>query len=276
MISFYEITKLFSKHSTLDYDKASSSNPNARGIPVPSGFSKSSDCSSCKACEKLCPTKAIRLGVRSEIRFDYGACNQCGLCVEVCEKEILENSGFVYTFALNREELVINYKGGSFEPEEFPVSPNVEKFRKLTSKRGFNFREIAAGGNNTVECEINASFNNVFDSESEGVRSVASPKHADAIIYSGPVSENMKEPLAIAWSVIPDPKALIANGTEAVSGGLFALGERPKEPDLFIAGDPPRPDVFINAYRLLMGRLNFSFQKSLKKRFDFLRTDFNK
>lgn len=271
MISLYEIKNLFSKHSTLDYDKASPVNANARGIPLPSGISKGSTCKNCKVCETNCPTGAIRVKSDKEISFDYGACLQCGLCVEVCPEEKLENSGLVYAFALNRDELKINFRDGDFEPKEFALSDNVQKFQKLTKTRGFNFREVAAAGNNTVECEINASFNNYFDSESQAVKSVASPKHADAIIYSGPVSENMKDPLAIAWEVMPEPKALIANGTEAVSGGLFSQGQRPKEPDLFIAGDPPRPDVFINAYRLLMGRLKYHFQKSVKHRLDELK-----
>ncbi|MBE7412025.1 MAG: 4Fe-4S dicluster domain-containing protein [Leptospiraceae bacterium] len=271
MIFFYELFNLLCKYKTLNYRKISDTNPSSKGIPAPIGLGNSEDCFACKSCERYCPTKAIQIVSETEIQFDYGACTQCGLCVEICEKEKLENSGFVNVFALNREEFVIRYKNGNFTPKEYPISPNVENFRKLTKRKGFNFREIAAGGNNCGECEIGASFNNVFDSESEGVKNVASPKHADAIVYTGPISENMKEPLSIAWNVMPKPKALIACGTEAISGGVFTLGERPCEPDLFIAGDPPRPDVSVSAYRLLMGRIKFSFQIKFYKRFQELK-----
>lgn len=263
-MGFYEIKNLLTRSMTLNYNKAIPTNANARGIPVPLK-GKEANCSKCKECEVLCPTKAITVKSDREISFDYGRCLHCGLCADVCPDKVLENSGFVYVMAFNKDEFKINYKEGEFTPQDFPIPENVTKFQKLTGKKGFTYREIAAGGNNTVECELNASFNNVFDSEGMQARSVASPKHADAIVFSGPVSKNMAVPLAIAWDCMPEPKALIANGTEAISGGLFEQGELPKTPDLFIGGDPPRPDIMINAYRMLMGVFKFSFQKALKK-----------
>ncbi len=262
-MGFYEIKNLLTRNITLDYDKAIPTNANARGIPIPLK-GKETNCSQCKECEVICPTKAISIQSDKEIQFDYGLCLQCGICTDICPSKVLENSGFVYVMSFYKEELKINYKEGDFIPQEFPISANVMKFQKLTGKKGFTYREVAAAGNNTVECELNASFNNVFDSEGMQARSVASPKHADAIVFSGPVSKNMAEPLAIAWDCMPEPKALIANGTEAISGGLFQQGSLPKTPDLYIGGDPPRPDVMINAYRMLMGVFKYSFQKALK------------
>lgn len=262
-MGWYEIKNLFLNPVTMDFDKASPINQVARGIPV---LISNKPCNTCKKCSDICPTGVIKIESDKMMSFDYGKCVQCGLCSSVCPEEKIEDSGLVYVFALNREELKVTYKNGNFEPTEFPVSENVKKFRELTGERGFNYREVAAAGNNSVECELNASFNNVFDSEGQQIRSVASPKHADAIIYSGPISENMRTPLGIAWDCMPEPKALIAAGTEAVSGGLFPPGKQPKEPDLFIGGDPPRPDVMINGCRFLMGKLKYSFQNALKKR----------
>jgi Ni,Fe-hydrogenase III small subunit/Pyruvate/2-oxoacid:ferredoxin oxidoreductase delta subunit len=260
-----EIKNIFSKHTSLNFDVLSPLSKNARGIPVPSKVMALQGCRNCKSCEDHCPTKAIQVESESTFHIDYGACLQCGICVNICPNDKLENSNFVYAFALNRDELKITYNKGDFIPKEFPITEDVKKFQKLTKNRGFNYREVAAGGNNSVECELNASFNNVFDSEGWQIRSVASPKHADAIVYSGPVSENMTKPLQIAWDTMPEPKALIANGTEAIMGGLFTEGKKPKTPDLFIAGDPPRPDVMIQAFRYLMGKFQFSFQKALKE-----------
>jgi Ni,Fe-hydrogenase III small subunit/ferredoxin len=260
-MGFYELKSLLIKHQTLNYDKASPVHLKARGIPVP----VKSSCSNCKSCEKLCPTQAIKMKSEKEIFIDYGACLQCGLCVEACTEDALENSGFNYVFSTNREELKITYKEGNFTPSDFTPSENTSRFREFTHKRGFNYREVAASGNNAVECELNASFNSVFDSEGQMVKSVASPKHADAVVYSGPVGVNMEGPLLTAWKCMPEPKALIAAGTEAIMGGVFCQGNLPSSPDLFIAGDPPRPDVMLNAFRYLMGQFPFSFQKALHK-----------
>jgi Ni,Fe-hydrogenase III small subunit/Pyruvate/2-oxoacid:ferredoxin oxidoreductase delta subunit len=261
MIALFEIINLIKKHQTMDFDKLSLVHPKARGIPVP----KKEQCSSCGACEEFCPTKAIQVVSKTEIWFDYGACLQCGLCVEVCEDEALDNSGLNHVYSTDREELKIQYIHGTFEPKEFLPTETVNQFRKLTKKRGFNYREVAASGNNGVECELSASFNNVFDSEGQMVKSVASPKHADAIVYSGPVGKDMEVPLQVAWNCMPEPKALIATGTEAISGGVFLQGRRPTTPDLYIAGDPPKPDVMLSAFRYLMGQYVYSFQKVLKE-----------
>lgn len=260
-MGIYELKSLFVKHQTMNFDSSAPVHQKARGIPVPT----QSACSNCKLCEKLCPTKAIEVKSEKEITIDYGACFQCGLCVEACAENKLENSGFNYVFSTNREELKISFKDGDFTPVEFTPAEDTVKFRNFTRKRGFNYREVAASGNNAVECELNASFNSLFDSEGQMVKSVASPKHADAIVFSGPVGVNMEGPLLTAWKCMPEPKALIAAGTEAIMGGVFKQGNLPKEPDLFIAGDPPRPDVMLNAFRYLMGQFPYSFQQALKK-----------
>jgi Ni,Fe-hydrogenase III small subunit/Pyruvate/2-oxoacid:ferredoxin oxidoreductase delta subunit len=261
-MGLYEIFNILKKPANMNFDKASPVHNSARGIPVPL-FGEKESCKSCRDCETLCPTKAIKIKSDTTIQFDYGACLQCGLCVEICPKEKIVNSGFNYAFSFHREELVVEYSKGKFSPKEFSKPENVVKFQELTKGKGFNYREVAASGNNSVECELNASFNNVFDSEGNQVRSVASPKHADAIVYSGPVGVNMQEPLQIAWDCMPEPKALIACGTEAIMGGVYPMGKIPKTPDLFIAGDPPRPDVSIQAFRYLMGEYQFDFQKEL-------------
>lgn len=262
-----EILNVFRKKKVMDFNSATYVHPNQRGIPTPTKEMQSG-CGTCKLCEIDCPTKAIERKGIDELHIDYGKCLQCGQCVTICPDGKLTNSGFIYVIALHREEFYTQYKKGVKEtPPILPSSltENQKRFRKLTQKRGFLYREVAAGGNNTVESELNASFNSVFDSEREGIRCVASPKHADAIVFSGPVSQNMEAPLQTAWDVMSEPKALIACGTEAVSGGLFPKGKLPQEPDLFISGDPPRPDVILQGFRLLLGRFSFQFQEALHK-----------
>jgi Ni,Fe-hydrogenase III small subunit/formate hydrogenlyase subunit 6/NADH:ubiquinone oxidoreductase subunit I len=263
----FEFKNFITKKNVLNFDKVSFVHANNRGIPTPTK-NMENGCGACSECESNCPTKAIQRSGSDRLDLDYGKCLQCGICVEVCPEGKLRNSGFIYTIALHREEFYTSYQNGKMDKNSqsnFTLSENQRQFRDLTKKRGFLYREVAAGGNNTVESELNASFNSVFDSEREGIRCVASPKHADAIVFSGPISEQMEGPLQTAWDVLSEPRALIACGTEAVSGGLFPKGKIPKEPDLYISGDPPRPDVILQGFRLLIGRFSFQFQEALHK-----------
>ncbi|TGJ98676.1 hydrogenase-4 subunit G, partial [Leptospira semungkisensis] len=259
MKRFQEIINILRPARNLDFEKMQPTNSNARGIPVPS-FKKGSSLD--KSVEKVCPTGGIKVVSAKEVIFDYGACLQCGLCVEHSPDK-LENSGFVHVYSVDREALKVSYIDGVPKSYEETISDEVKQFRKITHKTGFQYREVAASGNNSTEAELNASFNAVFDSEASMVRVVASPKHADAVVYAGPVGPNMEIPLQVAWDTMPSPKALVACGTEAVSGGLFPLGKLPKEPDLFIGGDPPRPDVIVSAFRYLMGKKKYSFREEL-------------
>ena len=261
-----EIKKLFSKHQSLDFEKASPINQNARGIPAIVIESEKIDCSQCGECTSGCPTNAITIEGKSKITFDYGACLQCGICTDLCPSKIIRDTNFIYVFGFHRDELKITFENGNFEPKEYEYPPNVKSYQNLTNRNGMKYREVAAAGNNSVECELNASFNNFFDSEGNQITSVASPKHADAILFSGPVSKNMEGPLRTAWECTTEPKALIAGGTEAISGGVYPPGKLPAIPDLFIGGDPPRPDVMINAMRYLMGKWKFIFQKAFHER----------
>lgn len=267
-MGIYEIKNFFTSHKSMDFDKCSPFNENARGVPAL--LSSEEDCGKCTACADRCPVKAISIS-KEGMQIDCGACIQCGICTDLCPEERLVNSGFTHVFAFRKEELKIRFQKGDFVPEKPEIPENVLIFQEMTEGKGICYREIAAAGNNAVECELNASFNNLFDSEGQGIRSVASPKHADVLLYSGPVSENMAGPLNTAWECMPEPKAMAAAGSEAVAGGLFELGRLPKEPDVFIGGDPPRPDVMIQAMRMLMGKFKYSFQSAFHKRIQELK-----
>lgn len=271
MIGFLrEIINIFKPHVTVDFRKHNGTSSKARGIPAYIG--DVSQCAECKKCEAICPTHCIDVQTNT-ISFDYGACLQCSLCVEVCEKEFISESGFVDVYSARREDLKIDYNAEGIVNTKEDESPAMETLRheaifKLVHKNGFNFREICAGSNTGVEWEIGASYNNVFDMESIGVRVVASPKHADILLVSGPISENMHHGMNVAWNTMADPKAIIAMGTEAVSGGLWKHGVFPETPKFWIAGDPPRPDVMVRAFLTFMGRRDFDFKV---KRLEFIK-----
>jgi Ni,Fe-hydrogenase III small subunit/ferredoxin len=272
MIQFWEIKKLFSKPKTLDYKKHGFLSGNARGIPIPV-VTPMSNCTQCKKCEEICPTSAIKIQNKTQVQIDYSKCTQCGYCSKICPDQTMQNSQITHLYGFHKDEFIFSFheKGVDTTYPKMP-SQNVADFRTLTNEKGFTYREVAAGGNNSSEYELNASFNNVFDSESEGIRVVSSPKHGDAVVFTGPVSKHMEDPLQTAWDCTTSPKVLIALGTEATSGGLFKQGRLPQTPDFYILGDPPRPDVMIQGFRFLLGKLkNYNLRNIISDKLTLLK-----
>lgn len=114
--------------------------------------------------------------------------------------------------------------------------------------RSLSIREIDAGSCNGCELEINALGNAFYDLERFGLRFVASPRHADVLLVTGPVTKNMREALERTWRATPDPKWVVAAGDCACTGGLFAGSyaceggvEAVIPVDLRLRGCPPSP-----------------------------------
>jgi Ni,Fe-hydrogenase III small subunit len=121
-------------------------------------------------------------------------------------------------------------------------------------------RQVSAAGDNSTELELNASGNVNFDMGRYGIEFVASPRHADGIVITGPVSRNMAEPLQITYDATPSPKIIILAGTDAISGGIFegspAIDRKFIENnhiDLYVPGNPVHPLTFINGVLDLLG-----------------------
>lgn len=119
--------------------------------------------------------------------------------------------------------------------------------------RSLKLRQVSAAGDNSAEWELNAANNVQFDMSRFGIEFVASPRHADGVVITGPISENMAEPLQICYEAVPEPKIVVLAGTDAISGGIYAgspaLNRNFTErytPDLYIAGNPPHPLTVIN------------------------------
>lgn len=122
-------------------------------------------------------------------------------------------------------------------------------------------RHVDAGSCNGCEVEIGSAFGPVYDVERYGARLVASPRHADALLVTGPVTRNMAEPLRRTHEAVPRPKAVVAVGDCARNCGVFAgaygvvgaVGDIVPV-DLEIAGCPPRPEAIVEGLRKLTGR----------------------
>jgi Ni,Fe-hydrogenase III small subunit len=194
----------------------------------------------------ICPVAAIAL---NPVSIDLGKCTFCGECSMRFPEKIQFSTE--YKISTNvRERLVIK------EGDDFPVLVDAEKVRKEIRRlfgHSLKLRQVSAGGDNSCEWELNAANNVQFDMSRFGIEFVASPRHADGIVITGPITNNMAEPLKICYDATPDPKIIVLVGTDAISGGIFAgspaldrsfLDKYPI--DLYIPGNPAHPLTIIN------------------------------
>ncbi|MFI5136287.1 MAG: NADH:ubiquinone oxidoreductase [Sphingobacteriales bacterium] len=195
---------------------------------------------------ELCPTNAISI---NPVCIDLGKCTFCGECAFAFPNKIKFTTD--YKIAANDRQKLIIREG---EDEIIELNPGLirEEIYKCFSG-SLKLRQVSAGGDNSCELELNACGNVNFDMGRFGIEFVASPRHADGIVITGPITENMAEPLQICYDAIPEPKIIILAGTDAISGGIFdgskALNRSflsKYKIDLYVPGNPLHPLTFIN------------------------------
>lgn len=202
----------------------------------------------------LCPTNAFS---QSPFQLDMGKCLFCKECALALPEKI--HFTIDYKIACNSPEALKITKG-----ENRPINIDSSKVRpeiKKLFKHSLKLRQVSAGGDNSCEMELNAAGNVNFDMGRYGIEFVASPRHADGVVITGPISENMAEALQICYDAIPHPKIVVLVGTDAISGGIFAQSNAlnrtflEKYPvDLYVPGNPAHPLSFINGILDLIGR----------------------
>lgn len=199
-----------------------------------------------KALVEVCPTKAISI---NPVQIDLGKCTFCGECALAFPNKIKFTKEYKIA-TNNREGLVV------IEGQDVPVSLNPELIRKEISSYfsgSLKLRQVCAGGDGSCELELGACSNVNFDMGRFGIEFVPSPRHADGIVITGPITKSMAEPLQICYDAMPEPKIIILAGTDAISGGIFtdspALDRSFLEThkiDLYVPGNPMHPLTFIN------------------------------
>jgi len=196
--------------------------------------------------KELCPVNAIST---NPLCIDLGKCTFCGECAIAFPDKIKFTTD--YKIATNEPKNLIIKEG-----QGLPIELNPELIRKEINdyfSGSLKLRQVCAGGDGSCEMELNACSNVNFDMGRFGIEFVASPRHADGIVITGPITENMAQPLQICYDAIPEPKIIILAGTDAISGGIFegspALNRSflsKYKIDLYVPGNPIHPLTFIN------------------------------
>jgi Ni,Fe-hydrogenase III small subunit/ferredoxin len=205
----------------------------------------------------LCPTGAI--GVADRVRVDQGKCILCGRCVAARPDLFAWAAGATGpgAAALTREALIVPQVAET--DETVAVVRAALAARTTALRRSVHVRHVDAGSDGSEEWEIQALLGPVYDVHRLGIFFTASPRHADVLLVTGAGSEGMAAPLRATYDGMPDPRVVIAVGTDAASGGL--LGERLTgvaghvPVDVFVPGSPPSPFGILNALLIATGKL---------------------
>ena len=208
----------------------------------------------CKACIDICPTEAIEKKNQS-ISIDLGKCIFCDQCVPLCSQNSIQFTHEYRLASSQRSALLITKE---VEKVGFEVNKAIQKL----FGRSLQLRLVSAGGCNACEADLNVLGTPTYDLARFGISFTASPRHADGIIITGPVTLNMKQALLDTYNALPEPKIVIASGTCAISGGLFHKSDEVCKGvdtllpiDLYIPGCPPHPYTALNGLLQLLGRI---------------------
>ena len=224
--------------------------PDVTTVKVPGNFRGRPIISAVKVNEELlmdvCPTNAI---TGNPVCIDLGKCTFCGECaVQFPEKIVFTKD---YKLSSNEKSGLIVREGADRLITVNPAIVRGEIHRIFGGS--LKLRQISAGGDNSCEMELNATNNVNFDISRFGIDFVASPRHADGLVITGPITSNMAESLERCYHAVPNPKIVILAGVDAISGGIFAdspaLNRKFLEKyrvDLYIPGNPVHPLTFIN------------------------------
>jgi len=225
-----------------------------RGLPAVD-TSKCPD--GCSACAEACPTDAITID-GCGFRLDLGRCLFCTDCTQACPEGAIRYTQEHRLSTTTREDLVFNGR-------TLKRAQALDEKRRRLFGRSLKLRQVSAGGSGACEADLNVLGTIVFDLGRFGIQFVASPRHADGLVVTGPVSENMRSALLETYAAIPAPKVVIAVGTEAISGGIFRGQPEVHNGcgsflpvDLFIPGWPPHPLTILDGLLRLVGRLQES------------------
>ena len=230
-----------------------------------------------------CPTGAISYrdeGDSRTVTVDYGLCVFCGLCAEASPDQAVTVTKEFELATADRGSLVltaeytlhadgthrtlnaVHHGIGNGEADVESVGAKARETIQKLLGRSLSIREVDAGSCNGCELEIVALNNPIYDIERFGIHFVASPRHADMLLVTGPVTRNMELALLKTYRAMPEPKLVVAVGACGISGGIFGVNyaslggvDKVVPVDVYIPGCPPRPQALLQGILLAVGRL---------------------
>jgi Ni,Fe-hydrogenase III small subunit/ferredoxin len=214
----------------------------------------------CQACADVCPTRAITMllaegkaGKSGRLDVDYGRCVVCQLCTEACPTGAMMPSSDWAFGVRHREDLVWQ------NSPSLRASPSGESKRKF--RRSLHIRHVDAGSCNGCESELQALNNPFYNLHRLGIFFTASPRFADLLLVTGPVTYAMLRPLRATYEAMPEPRWVMAIGTCAVSGGVAEGGyssghglDGVLPVDVYLPGCPPNPAAIMHALMMFLER----------------------
>jgi Ni,Fe-hydrogenase III small subunit/Pyruvate/2-oxoacid:ferredoxin oxidoreductase delta subunit len=207
----------------------------------------------CHECADVCPTEAIVAG--GALALDLGRCLFCTECVNACPEGAVAFTNDYRLATRRRRDLVVS-------GEALPLAEALEGTLCRLFGRSLKLRVVSAGDCNACSADVNVLGTVGWDIGRFGIQVVASPRHADGLLITGPVTENMRLALQKTYDAMPPPRIVIAVGACAISGGPYV--DHPEQQngagsalpiDLFIPGCPPHPLTILDGLLRLLGRL---------------------
>ena len=208
----------------------------------------------CSLCVNSCPVDAITKDANN-LTIDIGRCLFCAQCAQNCPTGAIKFTREYRLAARSRADLILR-------GQEMKLASALDKKMKSLLGRSLKLRQVSAGGCNACEADTNVLSTVVYDLGRFGIQFVASPRHADGLLITGPVTKNMELALKKTYDAVPDPKIVIAAGACAIAGGPYINlpeinngADKIVPVDLYITGCPPHPLTILDGLLRLLGRI---------------------